>query len=288
MNATPALRGIQEMFWRLITAPEGVRPALATATGSGEDAATRLDRLFAGDDRVGAIERLDIYANMYFYRLLDCLKEDFPRTLAAVGAARFHNLVTDFLLVHPSRHPSLRELGRPLPGFIGTQALASEYPWLADLARLEWTRTDLFDAEDAAPATRETLAAIPPDRAGEAVLRLVPAFALLRLGHDAPAIWRALGDGAGAPGAAGVTRRATGKRTAVRVWRQGTTVYHRAIGEEEAGALEAVAGGDALARLCQRAAAGRSPERATARVGRLLQGWLDNGLIAGFSLPALR
>jgi hypothetical protein len=300
MSAAPALRDIQALFWRLITAPEGVRPALEAAPEGGE-AAARVERLFAGDDRVDAVERLDIYANMYFYRLLDCLKEDFAKTLAAIGPARFHNLATDFLLRHPSRHPSLRELGRPLPGFIAAHALAGEYPWLADLARLEWTRTDLFDAEDAAPVTGGGLAAFPPDRAGEALIRLVPAFALLRLGHDAPAIWRALAaagappeagpDGgavaAGAP-AAGAVRRAAGKRTAVRVWRQEMVVYHRAIDEEEAGALEAIGAGETFARLCQRAAAGRSPGRATARVGRMLQGWLEDGIIAGFDLPALR
>lgn len=295
MSGAPSLREIQETFWRLITAPEGVGAAIDDpARGSGPDP-ERLAALFAGDDRLGAIERLDIYANMYFYRLLDCLREDFPKTAAAAGAAGFHNLVTDFLLRHPSTHPSLRELGRPLAGFIAGHPAAAERSWLPDLARLEWARTDLFDAPDATPAGRDTLAAIPPDRAGEAVIRTVPAVVLLRCAHDVAALWRALGDAAG-PAQAGeapaaipldLETRATGRKTTVRVWRQGAVVFHRRIDDDEAAALEAVLAGESLERLCQRAAAGWSPERATARVGRLLQGWLDDGLIAGFTLPPL-
>lgn len=295
MSAAPGLREVQDLFWRLITAPEGVRPAVDDLARRGLLDPARVAEVFTGDEAVGVIERLDIYANMYFYRLQDCLREDFPKTAAAIGPAGFHNLVTDFLLHHPSTHPSLRELGRPLAGFIAERSPDADRPWLADLARLEWARADLFDAADAEPATRETLAGIPPDRAGGAVVRLVPAFALVRCGHDVAALWRALeeaqesapGDAA-APLPPGLAERATGRRTAVRVWRQGTVVYHRSLNEEDADGLEAILAGDTLERICQRAAAGRSLSRATETVGRMLQGWLDDGLIAGFSLPGLR
>jgi hypothetical protein len=40
-----------------------------------------LEALVDGDERLSAVERVDIYADAYFYRLLDCLAEDFPATL---------------------------------------------------------------------------------------------------------------------------------------------------------------------------------------------------------------
>jgi hypothetical protein len=295
MSAAPRLREVQELFWRLITAPEGVKPALADLARDGRFDPQIVGTLFAGDDAVGAVERLDIYANMYFYRLLDCLREDFPLTAAALGPAGFNDLVTDFLLRHPSRHPSLRELGRPFPDFVAGHAAAAGRSYLPDLARLEWARADLFDAPDAAPAGRADLAGLPAERAGDAVVRLVPAFALLRCRHDVAALWRALDEAPdrSEPGPDGVAiraavlRRALGRPTAVRVWRQGFVVFHRRIDEDEARDLEAARAGDTLAALCQRIAAGLTPERATERVGRRLQGWLDDGLIAGFDPPAL-
>src|SRR5262249_592418 len=145
----------ESLFWNLITAPEGVGPGLETLVRKGQAAPGAIDALIAGDERLPAAERLDIYANMYFFRLLDCLREDFPRLAPALGEDRFHNLATDYLLAHPSEHPSLRYLGRRLPEFLAGHALARESACLTDLARLEWTRADLFDASDARPLGRE-------------------------------------------------------------------------------------------------------------------------------------
>ncbi len=310
------LRRTQELFWTLITAPEGVRAAVEDLTRRGALAGGAIDAIFAGDARLPAAERLDVYANMYFYRLLECLGEDFPRVQAAVGGDRFHNLVTDYLLAHPSEQPSLRFLGRRLPRFLEAHALAREFPYLPDLARLDWARVEVFDAPDAVPLTRRALARLPEDRAGEARFTLIPAFELLPLEFDVVPIWRRLQEerpreNAGArpddavetsacasstdsrsPEAAepaGATeplgpRSAPRRRTAVRVWRSGFVVYHRNISEEEARCLEMVRAGEGLARICQQIAAGRSVARAPERVGRILQGWIDDGILADVAL----
>lgn len=291
MTADPGLRRIQELFWRLITAPEGVRPAIAGLSRADLPDAARLDELFVGDEGLPAVERLDVYANMYFFRLLDCLGEDYPKTRAAIGADRFHNLVTDYLLRHPSENPSLRHLGRHLPGFIAAHDVAEEHPYLADLARLEWARTEVFDAPDAEPMTREDLGRLPPETAGEARFTFVPASDLLRLDYNVARIWRALdesgGAGGGAPAAVPDDARgrapggAARKPCAVRVWRSDCVVYHRSLEDEEARCLELARQGEPLARICQGVAAGQSLARATQRVGRMIQAWIDDGILAG-------
>ena len=48
---------------------------------------------------------------MYFYRILDVLKEDFPATLAVLGADNFHNLVTGYLIEYPPQHFSISYAG---------------------------------------------------------------------------------------------------------------------------------------------------------------------------------
>jgi len=329
MTARLALQGTESLFWDLITAPEGVRPGLETLVRDGKAAPSAIDALIAGDERLPAAERLDIYANMYFFRLLDCLREDFPRLASALGEDRFHNLATDYLMAHPSENPSLRYLGRRLPEFLAGHSLARESSCLADLALLEWTRADLFDAADARPLGRDDLGRLSQEQAGDLTLRAVPAFLLLRLDHDAPRLWRDLRDreasagvpeagsgsgaetvagadsaaatwGAGAANAAHLGEQSGGRceaghlhearpapplprqrrrPTAVRVWRRGFTVFHRAVEDEEAALLDLVVEGTTLSRVAQRLSAGRSQARATEAVGRLLQVWLDAGIL---------
>jgi hypothetical protein len=312
-RVAPALRRTQELFWTLITAPQGVRSALEGPVGRLDP--REVERTFVGDDRMPAIDRLDIYANMYFFRLLECLAEDFPRVRAAVGGARFHNLATDYLLAHPSSHPSLRFLGRALPEFLAHHSLRREFPYLADLARLDWARVDVFDRRDATPLDREGLARLPQDRAGEARFSLVPALEVLRLEHDVLPIWRELQQvrergaaGADAAVATSACASSTDSRspevpgdgeedqplgppqaprrpTIVQVWRSGFTVYHRALDPERALCLERLAGGESLAAICQALGAGRSLEAAVGRVGGILQGFIEDGLLAGWTLP---
>jgi hypothetical protein len=308
------LRRMQELFWTLITAPEGVRPAIEDLGRRGVMDERALNALFTGDESLPALERLDIYANMYFYRLLDCLAEDFPKVRTALGPAHFHNLVTDYLLRHPSTHPSLRHLGRHLPGFIGAHPLAVEFPWVSDLARLDWARADLFDAPDTAPLSRDALAALPQERAGEARFTLVPAFTLLRFDHEVVRYWRRLEEATGDPGPEAAPHgRATGnaareeresdeshdhaedapartappkrRRTAARVWRKEFVIYHVSIDEDEAQCLELVREGESIAHICQRLAAGYRVAKATERAGRMIQGWLDDGILAGVTVP---
>jgi hypothetical protein len=331
MSARSALQGTESLFWDLITAPEGVRPGLETLVRDGKAAPSAIDALIAGDERLPAAERLDIYANMYFFRLLDCLREDFPRLANALGEDRFHNLATDYLMAHPSENPSLRYLGRRLPEFLAGHTLNRESPCLTGLARLEWTRADLFDAADARPLGRDDLGRLSQEQAGDLALRAVPAFRLLRLDHDAPRLWRDLRDreasagapeegaaagsgaetvagadsaaatwGAGAANAAHLGEESGGRcevghlhearsapplprqrrrPTTVRVWRRGFTVFHRAVEDEEADLLDLVVEGTTLSRVAQRLSAGRSQARATEVVGRLLQVWLDAGIL---------
>ena len=71
----------------------------------------------SGDERLDPVQRLDIYANMYFWRLLDILRGDYSALVAVLGDDAFHNLVTDYLLACPSTHPSVRNVGARLADY---------------------------------------------------------------------------------------------------------------------------------------------------------------------------
>jgi hypothetical protein len=97
------LNELQNFLYRRITNPDATNESLGDERGP---APRVLEALVHGDQRLSAAERVEIYANAYFYRLLKCLGEDFPATLAVLGEDNFAALVKEYLREHPQRsHP---------------------------------------------------------------------------------------------------------------------------------------------------------------------------------------
>ena len=283
------LTRVQALFWRLLTAPEGVASGAAQLVRSGELGSEDLSFLIRPDpaDRkggqLGSVERLDIYADMYFYRLRDALAEDFARLKRRIGDTSFHNLVTDYLWAHPSRHFSLRELGRALPEFVRGHALEREFPALADLAALEWARVDVFDEADALPLSQQELleggvsapdafriGLIPAARLQVVDTRVLPLWKRLDTDEAAPTV-DPLPDGDGASGS-------------VLVWRRDAAIIHRSLPADEAECLGAVAaGGVSLAQLGERLVAVQpddvSEQGVAERFAALLSLWAQDSVL---------
>jgi hypothetical protein len=254
------LRELQRLFWDFVAgAPDAVVPP------SPDPALARSVRPSAA---LEPVERLRIYAGMYWLRIRDALREDYPRVAAALGPEGFDMLVRGYLARHPSEHPSLRHLGRHLPRFLRERPPPGAAPFLADLARLEWARVEAFDAPDATPLTVADLRAIPAERWPELRFTLVPGLDIVRSEWPLHRIWET-------PGA-----EAAAARTAIRVWREDWKVYHASMDPAEEAALASVLRGEPFAMVCE-ALLGHSDEEAAAAGAGLLARWVEDGLVVG-------
>jgi hypothetical protein len=101
--------------------------------------------LVRGADDNDRKTRISVYSDAYYLRLRDVLREDFPKVTALLGD-RFDEVVRGYLETFPSEQPSVRHLGRALAEFL--QSREDIPKCLADLAELEWTRVEVFDAPD--------------------------------------------------------------------------------------------------------------------------------------------
>src|SRR5690606_1593830 len=155
--------------------------------------------------------------------------------------------------------PSLREVGAHLARFLDESGMARH---LGELARLERARLEVFDGEDAAPLSRDDLAALDPVEFPALRLRLVPSSRVVAMTTNADDLWDALEDGREPPAVTAVTR-------VVLVWRREYTVIHRTLEADEARVASALADGTSFGVLCEQLEA--PAERAIA----LLVRWLD-------------
>lgn len=261
-----SLRELQSRFFQAIAHVPGAY------NGEGYDPA--LLHVVQARGQLGAPERIDIYANMYYLRLHNTLQEDFPSVAAILDNEQFSTLVRAYLPLHPSTHPSLRYLGRQFPAFLAAHPEVTVYPFLPDLARLEWARLEVFDAPDAEPLRLPDLQSIASDEWSDMRLRLIPASQVVTCTWNVHEIWKAIEE-----------KNLTGdiaypQEVTLRVWREGFSVYHAAINAPERLALEAVRAGQPFAAVCETLTSLVSAEEAAATVGSLLLRWIDDGLLA--------
>ena len=79
---------------------------------------SRMDKLAAEfikpNDRLSSFERLEIYNRQYWFRVLDCLYDDYPGLHAIIGEPKFMKLATAYLSRYPSDSYTLRDLSNRL------------------------------------------------------------------------------------------------------------------------------------------------------------------------------
>jgi len=263
------LKNLERLLYRLITAPSGVAEGLA---GERELGAGGLDAIVLGDERLSAEARVDIYANMYFYRILDALKEDFPATLTVLGEDNFHNLVTGYLLEYPPTEPSLYYCGRFLADYLRDHPIRDDAPFVADLARLERASVEVFHGPDAAPLDADSLRAIAPADWPALKLRIQTSAQILALGWRVSEVLRAVEeDRDWKPARRGAVK--------VLVWRRNARVYYRYLEQVEADALEAVARSVTFGEICDLVAENADIEDPVATINQMLARWLADSLL---------
>lgn len=146
----------------------------------GRPAADVAAALVKPNDRLTALEHIEIYNRQYWFRLIDCLYDDYPGLLAILGQAKFDRLIRAYLEHYPSRSFTLRNLGNRLELFIterpdlpgAKQALARQ------MAAFEWAQVVAFDGPEFPPLTVDDLLGQNPAKLR---LALQPYLTLLAL-----------------------------------------------------------------------------------------------------------
>ena len=149
--------------------PLSSRDRLQTRWSDGRATASVARQFVKPNSRLSSVERLEIYARSYWFRVLDCLFDDYPGLRAILGQRRFFKLATAFLAQCPSASFTLRNLGSRLPRFIQDQpALVSTDPatveLAAEMARFEWAQVVAFDGPALPTLTQDDILDAGPAR----------------------------------------------------------------------------------------------------------------------------
>jgi hypothetical protein len=189
------LDAVQRWFQAVISHPAGVSGGIASEEAQELIRMNReeLESVVRRSAQLTAEERLSIYANAYYARLLECLGDVHPQLRRAVGEEGFDALAFAYLQAYPSRSYTLDRLGERFETFLaesrpdldeeGRPPAEPGWPdFLIELARLERTIGQVFDgpgAEGRPLLSAAELEALGPERFAAARLVPVPCLRLL-------------------------------------------------------------------------------------------------------------
>lgn len=140
-----------------------------------------------GGGALTAAEAVDVYRGGYPARLTEALGETYEICWRVLGDEAFFAAARGFIARFPSRSHNLSDYGAEFPEFLESLPIASDAPYLGDLARYAWTFKELFHAPPHAGLAAAVLAA---KARPEAVFRFGSALRLLALRHRVYGIFR--------------------------------------------------------------------------------------------------
>ena len=115
----------------------------------------------------------------------------FPVVRQLVGDDFFTALTRAYGMAHPSDNPDLNHFGASFAGFLATFEHVDQYPYMPDMARLEWLLHRAHYAPDGAALGAEALAALSPQEFEVARVTLHPACTLFASNWAVVTLWQA-------------------------------------------------------------------------------------------------
>jgi hypothetical protein len=222
-----------------------------------------------------AAARLHIYRNAYQVRLIEALDDTYPIVHKLLGDELFSVLGEAFVAQYPSVYRSIRWYGAELPQFLAENAPYQEQPALSEVALLEWTLAEVFDAADSAVIDRSALAALPPDAWGELQFEFHPSVRRLQLLWNAVPVWQAMSRDETPP-----EPLCADAPVAWVLWRKDLQNFFRSLENAEAGALDAALEGCSFAEICEALSVWLPDEEIPLAAANYLAVWADSGIIA--------
>ena len=275
------LRALQRWFAGVIMHPHSVAAGVrASAPIVAGDGAGGLERVVVSSGDLSALARMGIYHYAYHARLIDCLADDFPTVVHALGQQAFTRLAREIITRYPSDHPNLNVYGQRLVRHC--QDPRTRIPhrrFIAELADIEWAMCEVLHAQAAPTLSQAALRAIPLPQWGRVRFRPSQTLRVLRTAYPVNRFLQAYRDerqpGIPAP-----------QPSATAIYRQGFTVWRMDLTMPMCDILDALCTGRSLATALstlEEHLPTLDQSRLIAQVMAWFREWVEGGFFAAFT-----
>lgn len=141
------------------------------------------------EDGFSHTERLSIHRGNTTILLTEALAATFKVVHKLVGEDFFEAVARLYIRAHPPRNPCLFEYGHDFPAYLAGLPQLDGFPYMADVARLEWAWNEAFHAAEAPVLSAANLAAVDPDDYAQLTFTPHPALHLIASPYPIKEIW---------------------------------------------------------------------------------------------------
>ena len=281
-GSTPRLAELESWLVTVSCENAGVSAGIRRAAelhSVGVESVAELETLVTPGPHLSALERLAIYNDGYFARLVECLADDYQALAHALGAAEFERLARAYIALHPSGSPSLNAYGAGMASYLATRS-EPWAPFAHDLARLEWALVEVIHAEVAERLEPDALARVRPEDWPRARLVASPALCVLAFSYPVNRFYQAFRDG-------GQPEMPQPEPSAVVVQRSGLSLYRLGLEPAMRLLLEPLVAGRTLGEALAALERGLSPAElliAQARLAEWFGEWIASGFFSALEL----
>jgi hypothetical protein len=141
------LFSIQKWFASIITRPIDSDSQMIPISPSGRLMSEEAKEFISPSLKLLPDQRMQIYNQQYWWRLLSILHQNFPILTRLFGYTDFNlSIGMPFLTKYPSRHWSLSQLGDQLPTWLDEYYTAEDKALIVSTAEVDWAYQTIFFA----------------------------------------------------------------------------------------------------------------------------------------------
>lgn len=128
---------------------------------------------------VAASDRFRIYRNNVIVSLREALGTTFQTTARLMGNEFFEAAAVAYAEREKPQNPLLFQYGATFADFLAALPGLKTYPFVAEVARIEYARVQAYHAADKAPLAPDALGAVQSERLGEVMFDAHPAATIV-------------------------------------------------------------------------------------------------------------
>jgi hypothetical protein len=225
-------------------------------------------------ENLSSLDRLNIYQDAYYARLIEALCFDYTALHALIGNEEMRQLAKQYIDLYPSQFRSIRWYGKDLADFMRDILVYSQAPWLIEMAEFEWGLSKAFDVEDSPYFLITKMADIPVDRWHDLQFKINPSIQRLNFAWNVAKIWTTF----------------TEKKKLIRprkfskienwiIWRKEYDVQFCSLLKQEIYVLDAMASQESFGSICEGLCQWMEESEVAAYAASVLKRFLIDGVI---------